>query len=229
MEKQSSPVRVVGKNSVDGDMSAVDFAKVRFQESQQHPHSTQRLEDYRTISKQVVSSDGRVMMARTRFENGSTSLSDSMWRGAMGIQADEVGSTLPEFYRRKLRKMRKAGSPEPLMTGSISTLPHPELTDQQKAHIRERSQSPTTGYNSAGVAIRPFLTQGSVAERVLIFERAPAEMKPKPATGAPLPEKRRPAASTWRDPDEVRSYVQVSPQRNPSFVRINTKSNHTHQ
>ncbi|KAK8749752.1 hypothetical protein OTU49_015522 [Cherax quadricarinatus] len=148
-------------------------------------------------------------MARTRFENGSTSLSDSMWRGSFSIQADEVGSTLPEFYRRKLRKMRKAGSPEPLVAGSISALPHPELTDQQKAHIRERSQSPTTGYNSAGVAIRPFLTQGSVAERVLIFERAPAEMKPKP--GVPTtaaPEKRRPAISTWRDPDEVRSLAQ---------------------
>ncbi|ROT65200.1 hypothetical protein C7M84_016851 [Penaeus vannamei] len=209
VEKPGSPVRMAAKNPTEGDMSIVDFAKVRFQESQQHPHSTQRLEDYRNMSKQVVSSDGRVMMARTRFENGSTSLSDSVWRGTMGIQADEVGSTLPEFYRRKLRKMRKAGSPEPLVAGSISTLPHPELTDQQKAHIRERSQSPTTGYNSAGVAIRPFLTQGSVAERVLIFERAPAEMKPKPSTGAPVPEKRRPAVNTWRDPDEVRSYVQT--------------------
>ncbi|XP_042206312.1 uncharacterized protein LOC121855441 [Homarus americanus] len=206
---RDSPGRVVGK-AVEGDMSVVDFAKVRYQESQQHPHSSQRLDDYRNIScKQIVNGDGRVMMARTRFENGSTSLSDSMWRGTHGIHADEVGSTLPEFYRRKLRKMRKAGSPEPLVAGSISTLPHPELTDQQKAHIRERSQSPTTGYNSAGVAIRPFLTQGSVAERVLIFERAPAEMKPKP--GAPttaIQEKRRPAISTWRDPDEVRSLAQ---------------------
>nr|XP_045610119.1 AF4/FMR2 family member lilli-like isoform X4 [Procambarus clarkii] len=205
---RDSPARQTGK-AVEGDMSAVDFAKVRYQESQQHPHSSQRLDDYRSISKQVVNGDGRVMMARTRFENGSTSLSDSMWRGTLSIQADEVGSTLPEFYRRKLRKMRKAGSPEPLVAGSISALPHPELTDQQKAHIRERSQSPTTGYNSAGVAIRPFLTQGSVAERVLIFERAPTEMKPKP--GAPIaaaPEKRRPAISTWRDPDEVRSLAQ---------------------
>ncbi|XP_066967956.1 mucin-2-like isoform X1 [Macrobrachium rosenbergii] len=204
--------RVQMKSQVEGDMSAVDFAKVRFQESQQHPHSSQRLDDYRHMSsKQVVSSDGRVMLARTRFENGSTSISDSTWRGTLGIQADEVGSTLPEFYRRKLRKMRKAGSPEPLVAGSISALPHPELTDQQKAHIRERSQSPTTGYNSAGVAIRPFLTQGSVAERVLIFERAPAEMKPKPGaptSGPPTTEKRRPAISTWRDPNEVRSLAQ---------------------
>ncbi|XP_068233651.1 probable serine/threonine-protein kinase nek3 [Palaemon carinicauda] len=204
--------RVQMKSQVEGDMSAVDFAKVRFQESQQHPHSSQRLDDYRNMSsKQVIGSDGRVMLARTRFENGSTSIPDSTWRGTLGIQADEVGSTLPEFYRRKLRKMRKAGSPEPLVAGSISALPHPELTDQQKAHIRERSQSPTTGYNSAGVAIRPFLTQGSVAERVLIFERAPAEMKPKPGaptSGPPTTDKRRPAISTWRDPNEVRSLAQ---------------------
>ncbi|MPC18324.1 hypothetical protein E2C01_011206 [Portunus trituberculatus] len=181
-------------------------------ESLQHPHSLQRLDDHRSMStKQIVNGDGHVMKQRTRFENGNTTLPDSISRGALGIQADEVGSTLPEFYRRKLRKMRKAGSPEPSVVGSISALPHPELTDQQKAHIRERSQSPTAGYNSAGVAIRPFLTQGSVAERVLIFERAPAEMKPKPGappTAAPAPEKRRLALSTWREPNEVRSMAQ---------------------
>lgn len=208
-------IRSAIKPGKEADMSVVDFAKVRYQESQQHPHSSQRLDDYRSMSpKQIINGDGRVMMARTRFENGSASLPDSIWRGSLGIQADEVGSTLPEFYRRKLRKMRKAGSPEPSVVGSISALPHPELTDQQKAHIRERSQSPTAGYNSAGVAIRPFLTQGSVAERVLIFERAPAEMKPKPGaplTPGPAPEKRRPAISTWRDPDEVRTLAQVSP------------------
>lgn len=223
---RDSPTRLASKTT-EGDMSVVDFAKVRYQESQQHPHSSQRLDDYRNIStKQIVNGDGRVMMARTRFENGSTSISDSTWRGALGIQADEVGSTLPEFYRRKLRKMRKAGSPEPLVAGSISALPHPELTDQQKAHIRERSQSPTAGYNSAGVAIRPFLTQGSVAERVLIFERAPAEMKPKPASAVPAPEKRRPAISTWRDPDEVRSLAQVSP-LHLSYLQVHTYTHHS--
>ncbi|XP_050727326.1 uncharacterized protein LOC127004070 isoform X2 [Eriocheir sinensis] len=205
-------VRTAIKPGKEVDMSVVDFAKVRYQESQQHPHSSQRLDDHRSMmTKQIINGDGRVMMARTRFENGSASLPDSIWRGSLGIQADEVGSTLPEFYRRKLRKMRKAGSPEPSLVGSISALPHPELTDQQKAHIRERSQSPTAGYNSAGVAIRPFLTQGSVAERVLIFERAPAEMKPKPGaplTAAPAPEKRRPAINTWREPDEVRTLAQ---------------------
>lgn len=229
-------MRTTIKPGKEVDMSVVDFAKVRYQESQQHPHSSQRLDDYRSMSpKQIINGDGRVMMARTRFENGSASLPDSIWRGSLGIQADEVGSTLPEFYRRKLRKMRKAGSPEPSVVGSISALPHPELTDQQKAHIRERSQSPTAGYNSAGVAIRPFLTQGSVAERVLIFERAPAEMKPKPGaplTAAPAPDKRRPAINTWREPDEVRTLAQVSPACGRSVTADTPPpsrfSNHTH-
>lgn len=211
--RQNAQNRLAALTGKETDMSAVDFAKVRYQESQQKPHSSQRLDDYRNIScKQIVNGDGRVMMARSRFENGSAALTDSMWRGGLGIQADEVSSTLPELFRRKQRKQRKAGSPEPMVAGSISSLPHPELTDQQKAHIRERSQSPTAGYNSAGVAIRPFLTQGSVAERVLIFERAPAEMKPKPGppiAAAPT-DKRRPALSTWRDPNEVRSLAQVS-------------------
>ena len=219
--------RVAVKPGQEVELSMVDFAKVRYQESQQNPHSSQRLDDYRSMSpKQIVNGDGRVMMARTRFENGSGALPDSIWRGTLGIQADEVGSTLPEFYRRKLRKMRKAGSPEPFLVGSISALPHPELTDQQKAHIRERSQSPTAGYNSAGVAIRPFLTQGSVAERVLIFERAPTEMKPKPGaplTAAPAPDKRRPAISAWRDPNEVHSMAQVSPTVRPSRGHADTR------
>jgi len=108
---------------------------------------------------------------------------------------------------------RKSGSPEPL-AGVLATLPHPELTDQQKAHIRERSQSPNAAalHAAAGAAaIRPFLTQGSVAERVMIFERAPVEMKPKPPSEVAHlnHEKKRPGLP-YRDPDTVRSKAQVS-------------------
>lgn len=44
--------------------------------------------------------------------------------------------------------------------------PHPELTTQQRQHLRHSSANP----------VRPFLTRGSVAERVLIFEKAPSEV-----------------------------------------------------
>ncbi|XP_059082126.1 uncharacterized protein LOC131879739 isoform X1 [Tigriopus californicus] len=58
----------------------------------------------------------------------------------------------------------------------IPSAPHPELTPQQKQHIMERSsQGPnsTSSFGSSGFPFRRFLGGGSVAERVLIFERCP--------------------------------------------------------
>lgn len=46
-------------------------------------------------------------------------------------------------------------------------VPHPELTTSQRQHLRQ---------TQAGNPIRPFLTRGSVAERVLIFERCPSDL-----------------------------------------------------
>lgn len=185
-------------------LSAIDYAKIRYQEAQQNPKTSLRLQDERNMVSKTgtVNGDGRVITAKNRFEPG-----EGLWR-----PFDPVLSTLPEFYRRKLRKMqRKAGSPEPL-AGVLATLPHPELTDQQKAHIRERSQSPTAAafHAAAGAAaIRPFLTQGSVAERVMIFERAPVEMKPKPPSEVAHITQERRRLLAYRDPNTVRTKAQV--------------------
>ncbi|XP_045472547.1 serine/threonine-protein phosphatase 2A regulatory subunit B'' subunit beta isoform X2 [Harmonia axyridis] len=46
------------------------------------------------------------------------------------------------------------------------TVPHPELTSSQRQHLRQTAANP----------VRPFLTRGSVAERVLIFERCPSDL-----------------------------------------------------
>ena len=68
--------------------------------------------------------------------------------------------------------------------------PHPELTPQQRQHIIERSNStgsmappaaaasanaasPVLNYSSQGFPMRRFLSGGSVAERVLAFEKSP--------------------------------------------------------
>lgn len=45
-------------------------------------------------------------------------------------------------------------------------VPHPELTTTQRQHLRQTAANP----------VRPFLTRGSVAERVLIFERCPSDL-----------------------------------------------------
>ncbi|XP_025418431.1 uncharacterized protein LOC112689118 isoform X2 [Sipha flava] len=54
-------------------------------------------------------------------------------------------------------------------------VPHPELTDHQRANIRSNHQSNP---------VRPFLTRGSVAERVLIFEKCPTELMKNSATSS---------------------------------------------
>lgn len=49
---------------------------------------------------------------------------------------------------------------------SDQQVPHPELTTTQRQHLRQTANNP----------VRPFLTRGSVAERVLIFERCPSDL-----------------------------------------------------
>ncbi|GLV39025.1 uncharacterized protein CBL_06076 [Carabus blaptoides fortunei] len=75
--------------------------------------------------------------------------------------------------------------------------PHPELTNTQRQHLRQVQQTAASPN-----PVRPFLTRGSVAERVLIFERCPSELlldkRPRvPATSKyQLPMKQLPAHTT---------------------------------
>ncbi|KPJ13759.1 hypothetical protein RR48_10943 [Papilio machaon] len=50
---------------------------------------------------------------------------------------------------------------------------------------------------SGATPVRPFLTRGSVAERVLMFERCPSEATLE------LAKRKSPAATTWRGPHDV--------------------------
>ncbi|XP_076270124.1 serine/threonine-protein phosphatase 2A regulatory subunit B'' subunit delta-like isoform X3 [Rhynchophorus ferrugineus] len=61
-------------------------------------------------------------------------------------------------------------------------VPHPELTTSQRQHLRQASSNP----------VRPFLTRGSVAERVLIFERCPSDLLLDKRVRAPVPQITKP-------------------------------------
>ncbi|XP_050511838.1 serine/threonine-protein phosphatase 2A regulatory subunit B'' subunit alpha-like isoform X2 [Diabrotica virgifera virgifera] len=58
-------------------------------------------------------------------------------------------------------------------------VPHPELTTSQRQHLRQ---------SAASNPVRPFLTRGSVAERVLIFERCPSDLLLDKRVRAPVPQ-----------------------------------------
>lgn len=161
--------------------------------------------------------------------------------GQQPQSAGNSGLSLEALRRMKTRKMRKSPEPQPTGTGSntsptSSPLPHPELTVQQKQHLRERNlQQQGAGghhatsvglpvqYTSTGIPIRPFLTRGSVAERVLIFEKCPTTVVMDSASKSdkvtstvivPTAEKSKragsPAPQPWRHSNEVQTRVQVS-------------------
>nr|XP_012221137.1 PREDICTED: uncharacterized protein LOC105671489 isoform X2 [Linepithema humile] len=162
-------------------MSAVDYAKVRYQAAQQNPPTQQRLEEQRASSHSYNSTTEQlVSSAKTKFE--------------MEIQKDK------DIKDSDKDSVTSKWGPRitPLRPRLEQTVPHPELTNQQKQHIRAAAAA-TMGNNP----VRPFLTRGSVAERVLIFEKCPSEL---------LLDKRgprQPAINMWRSGHEVQSKAQT--------------------
>ncbi|XP_026484791.1 uncharacterized protein LOC113392520 isoform X1 [Vanessa tameamea] len=74
-----------------------------------------------------------------------------------------------------------------------------EARSKFEARARRASSAGTgEAASSQGTApVRPFLTRGSVAERVLMFERCPSEATLE------LAKRKSPAATTWRGPHDV--------------------------
>lgn len=61
----------------------------------------------------------------------------------------------------------------------------------------------SAGAVAGATPVRPFLTRGSVAERVLMFERCPSEATLE------LAKRKSPSAATWRGPHDVINRAQV--------------------
>ncbi|XP_049822068.1 serine/threonine-protein phosphatase 2A regulatory subunit B'' subunit beta isoform X4 [Aethina tumida] len=87
------------------------------------------------------------------------------------------------------------------------TVPHPELTTSQRQHLRQTSANP----------VRPFLTRGSVAERVLIFERCPSDLlldkrgrAPATQLSKPQPLPKQPALQHTTLQRQVRAHRNVN-------------------
>lgn len=191
-KKDSSPVRETASVKPDliptekprderdcaPSISLVDYAKNKYKDNLENPMTQQRLDVNRQLdierkSSLVNPSLGlQVTETRSKFENGG--------------EAKPEGPAPPGRW----------GAPRTSGNRSrADQVPHPELTTQQKQHIRAQADK------VAGSPIRPFLTRGSVAERVLIFEKCPSEL---------LLEKRKaPAIASWRTGHDVMAKAQV--------------------
>lgn len=150
--------------------SPLVYAKNRF-------HSASQKQKKEETLKPRPRNDQLVIEAKCRWENGvQLSHSQTMWSG-MNPYMEQIDlnneNGVNEHVYEALQKyaVRKAYCDR--VTESLTpAIPHPKLTMAQKQHIRERSLSPTDRYHSH-VPIKPFLTKGSVAERVLLFEKCP--------------------------------------------------------
>jgi len=164
-------------------MSTVNYAKIKYQAAQQNM-PIQRLEEQRIASDHSYSSISEQLVSNTKT------------RYEMEIRKNKDTKDLDIKNSVTSRWGPRIVSPRPRLEQAV---PHPELTSQQRQHIRAAAAATVTGNNP----VRPFLTRGSVAERVLIFEKCPSELLlDKRGT-------RQSAINTWRNSHEVQNKAQV--------------------
>jgi serine/threonine-protein phosphatase 2A regulatory subunit B'' len=164
-------------------MSTVNYAKIKYQAAQQNM-PMQQLEEQRVTSDHSYSSISEQLVSNTKT------------RYEMEIRKNKDTKNLDIKNPVTSRWGPRIVSPRPRLEQAV---PHPELTSQQRQHIRAAAAATVTGNNP----VRPFLTRGSVAERVLIFEKCPSELLlDKRGT-------RQSAINTWRNNHEVQNKAQV--------------------
>lgn len=179
-ENSDRPLSKDHRNDLS-NMSIVDYAKVRYRAAQQNPSDARP-----SIDRSESPAAAIVSRVRNKFEPPN---------------ADQI-DVVDLSTRWSLRPR-----PRNNVNGNVSdhhqNVPHPELTSSQRQHIRAAAAT-NNALCSGNNPVRPFLTRGSVAERVLIFEKCPSEL---------LLDKRSrtaPAINTWRTGHEVHHKAQVS-------------------
>lgn len=129
------------------------------------------------LKNRVITTDGvRARHGADADRPAPTTIDDVAVEEKRLLQALKNGVVVNEASKRvapivtkwDLRSTRRADQ---------SSVPHPELTSSQRQHLRQTAANP----------VRPFLTRGSVAERVLIFERCPSDLLLDKRARAPAP------------------------------------------
>ena len=138
--------------------------------------------------------DAKFLEMRRRFEEAKQRMALSLPAREGGVRPNSFGSMalwdspwgedssaflLEQFRRRNKRRME------------MPSAPHPELTPEQKQHISDRSSS----LMQAGTPLRRMYPGGrpggSVAERVLMFEKSPSAFGVEPVQ-VRVPQRREP-------------------------------------
>lgn len=179
------------KPGQDYVQSAVDYAKTRIQSVQQG--------NSREDTKPRLLKNGHLVSdAKSKWET----IPQQTWNETHLVT--DIDNALNESFQKGGHK--RTLSMEGLLDVPSPSIPHPKLTTAQKQHIKERSLSPTDRHSH--VPIRPFLTKGSVAERVLLFECCPDRALERTSSGN---KSKQNLISTWRPGNsDVQNKTQVS-------------------
>ena len=241
-KSQQTPSSPISSNKDELDksslssLSVVDYAKVRYRAAQQNPLTQQRLEDVKQFEQQrsitgIASVSGGtsvdskhlhhnevIPVARNRFQVSPRST---------GADVSASPSSLTENWRpdwisggrtgvdsEVSHVKRRTGTPVTNLARPVRHPPVDPHPPHQENAIQQRFRP--AGAVSGINPVRPFLTRGSVAERVLIFEKCPSELLlEKRSRGAP-------AFTTWRSGHDVHTKAQV---RNISYYMHENKYN----
>ncbi|XP_014215244.1 uncharacterized protein LOC106644311 isoform X2 [Copidosoma floridanum] len=162
----SNEVKTLTKDELSA-LSAVDYAKMRYRVvgAQQQQESPVQGEP-KAPNVGPLSGEAIVSSARSKFESASGPKVDAKPAIAKDSGGKDAGKDEKDFIASRWGLRLNSSRQRP-----VEPVPHPELTTQQKQHIRAAAAT-NTGNNP----VRPFLTRGSVAERVLIFEKCPSEL-----------------------------------------------------
>ena len=161
-----------------------------------------------TYARLKVDADENLLAMRRRFEDAKQRMALSLPAREGGLRPNSLiarsmfdsdklawGDDASAFLLEQLRRRNKRRMQEQ------PAAPHPELTPQQKQHIFERSAAGPPSLNNMQPG-RRMLPGGSVAERVLMFEKSPSIFGLEAGTRV-MPQRREPtltgtALTPWR-------------------------------
>jgi len=186
--KSPSVLQNVSKNSFPS-------ASLKAKNSDQHSPMPNLFDEFGSVN------DAKFLEMRRRFEEAKQRMALSLPAREGGVRPNSFGSMgkssffdsspwgddpssflLEQFRRRNKRRME------------MPSAPHPELTPEQKQHISDR----TSGMLQPGTPLRRMYPGsrpgGSVAERVLMFEKSPSAFGVEPVQ-VRVPQRREPQLS----------------------------------
>lgn len=133
----------------------------------------------------VVPPISLVDYAKSRYQDRlDTGASRKPGAGPSGERRASLGSHVTEARSKFEARARRASS-----AGAV---------------VGASAEAAAAAAASGATPVRPFLTRGSVAERVMMFEKCPSEATLE------LAKRKSPAATTWRGPHDVINRAQVS-------------------